>query len=314
MNKTHQECLLFAGTSHNELAEEIAANLNIPLGKISTAQFPDGEISVEILECVRGRNVFILQTIAQKPNHFLMELLIIIDALKRASAKSIAVIIPYFGYSRQDRKTDTRVPITAKLVANLLETAGAKQILTMDLHAPQVQGFFDIPVDNLQASPALLEAVKQLDFKDFVVVTPDIGSVKLARAISKATGAEYVIIEKSRISPTEVSVHNLIGSVEGKNVLLTDDICSTAGTLVAAAEACHAGGAKRIIGAVTHGLFVGDAIKEIERSHLETLLISNTIPLSENSRHCKKIIQVSIAKHFSHAISCIAGGRGFLTP
>ncbi len=300
---------LFAGTSHPALAQEIAANAGIKLGKIAITKFPDGETGVEILDSVRGCDVFVLQTVAIEPNHYLMELLIIIDALKRASAKSITAVIPYYGYCRQDRKTSTRAPITAKLVANLIEKAGANHVVTMDLHAPQVQGFFDVPVDDLQACPVLLEALGNLNFDDYTVVTPDIGSVKLARAYANISGVEYVIIDKSRTSATEVSVLNLYGEVRGKNVLLIDDICSTAGTLVAAAKACQEGGAKRIIAMITHGVFVNEAIEKIEASPIETIVISNTIPLTSKALNCKKMIVVSVAKLFSKAILCIMTGE-----
>lgn len=305
-NYNNDRLFLFAGSSNPVLAQEIAEISNINLGKISIKEFPDGEIHVEILECVRGCDIFVVQTIATKPNHFLMELMIIIDALKRASVRSITAVIPYFGYCRQDRKANgARVPITAKLVADLIERAGATQVVTMDLHAPQVQGFFNIPVDDIMAGPALLEELERSYFKDFVVVTPDIGSAKLARNYAKLTGSEYVIIDKSRISATEVSVNNLYGDVKGKNVLLIDDICSTAGTLVAAAKTCSEAGANRIVSLVTHGLFVRDAIKKIEESPIESLIISNTIPLSSNSLACKKLHQVSVARLFAEAILCI---------
>ncbi len=313
MKSTDDHLFLFAGTSNPELAQEIAANAGIKLGKIAITEFPDGETSVEILHSVRGCDVFVLQTVALKPNHYLMELLIIIDALKRASAKSITAVIPYYGYCRQDRKTSTRVPITAKLVANLIEKSGANHIVTMDLHAPQVQGFFDVPVDDLQAYPVLLDSLKDLNFNEFIVVTPDIGSVKLARAYANKSGVEYVIIDKSRTSATEVSVLNLYGDVKGKNVLLIDDICSTAGTLVAAAKACQDGGAKRIVAMITHGVFVDEAIEKIEASPIEALVVSNTIPLTKKAASCKKIVVVSVAKLFSKAISCIMTGESMFS-
>ena len=314
MTDIKRDALLFTGSSHPTLAQEIAAILKIPLGKISLKQFPDGEINIEILESVRGRDVFVVQSVALKPNHYLMELLIIIDALKRASAKSITAVIPYFGYCRQDRKNGARVPITAKLVANLLETSGATHVLTMDLHAPQVQGFFDIPVDNIHAGPAMLDEVAKLELNDLVAVTPDIGSVKLARSLAKEMGAEYVIIDKSRISPTEVEVVSLIGNVKGKNVLLADDICSTAGTLVSAAKACHEEGAKRIFAVVTHGIFVSGALEKIDASPIEALLISNTIPSISRSPKSSKLISVSVAALFAHAIDCIASAESISSP
>jgi ribose-phosphate pyrophosphokinase len=305
-NSAKEHAFLFAGTSNRSLAQEIADISGIPLGKVVIDEFPDGEINIEILECVRGCDLFVVQSIATRPNYYLMELMIMIDALRRASAKSITVVIPYFGYCRQDRKADgARVPITAKLVANLLETAGATQLITMDLHAPQIQGFFDIPVDDILAAPLLLEKLATIDFHDFVVVTPDIGSVKLASKYARISGVEYVIIDKSRLSATEVAINNLYGDVKGKNVLLIDDICSTASTLVAAASTCQAAGASRIVSLITHGLFVAEAIHKIEASPIEALIISNTIPLTGKALASQKLIVASVAKLFATAIRCI---------
>lgn len=298
---------LFSGTSHPELAKEVAKCLNCQLGKVSIERFPDGEISLQIQENVRGRDVFVFQSVALEPNNFLMELLIMIDALKRASARSITTVIPYFGYCRQDRKDKPRVPITAKLVANLLVNAGATRVLTMDLHAGQVQGFFDIPVDNLYGRPALAEAFKKLSHgdNDIVVVTPDIGSVKLARAYARQLNAGLAIVDKLRTSATEVDALAVIGDVKGKDVLLADDMCSTGGTLASAAKACQEKGAKRIFAAVTHGLLVGDALKKIEESPIEALLISNTVPVAERVVNSSKIRIVSVAPLLAQAIGCI---------
>ncbi len=304
--KAQHNCMLFSGTSHPRLAEEIAQQLNVPLSKTILTQFPDGEISFQVLENVRGRDTFIVQSIALDPNTYLVELLIMIDALKRASAKSIVVVIPYFGYCRQDRKDKPRVPITAKLIANLLEKAGATRVLTMDLHAGQLQGFFDIPVDNLFGRPALLAALQQ-QFKlhQPVVVTPDLGSIKLTRAFATELGVDFAIIDKHRSSPSHVEVINLIGNVEGKDVLLADDICSTGGTLASAAKACQEKGALRIFAAVTHGIFVGDAVAKIEESPIEALLMTNTIPATKRLSSATKLKEVSVASLFSHAIHCI---------
>lgn len=298
---------IFSGSSHPELAQEVAECLDSQLGKIAIERFPDGEISLQIQENVRGRDVFVFQTIALDPNNFLMELLIMIDALKRASARSIAVVIPYFGYCRQDRKDKPRVPISAKLVANLLVNAGATRVLTMDLHTGQMQGFFDIPVDNLYGRPALTDAFLKLSRgeNEVAVVTPDIGSVKLARAFARQLNAGFAIVDKLRISPTEVDAEALIGDVKGKDVLLADDMCSTGGTLVSAAKACQEKGAKRIFAAVTHGLLVGDALKKIEESPIEALLISNTVPAAEKVQQVPKIRIVSIAPLLAQAIGCI---------
>jgi ribose-phosphate pyrophosphokinase len=298
--------LLFAGSSHPALAKEMSAHLGVRLGKIKLERFPDGEISLQILESVRGHDVFVLQTVAIDPNNYLMELLIMIDALKRASAKNIVVVIPYFGYCRQDRKDKPRVPITAKLVANLLVTAGATRILTMDLHASQLQGFFDIPVDNLFGRQCLIEAFKAYNPGNVAVVAPDIGSVKMGRTYATQLGVDHLaVIDKQRGSPTEVEVANLIGDVAEKDVLLADDMCSTAGTLVSAAKACQEKGARRIFAAVTHGILVGDAIDKIEQSPIEVLLVTNTIPCESRIQRSTKIRVVSAALFFSKAIRCL---------
>jgi ribose-phosphate pyrophosphokinase len=297
--------IMFSGSSHPELAKEVAVCLGTELGKIVIERFPDGEISLQILENVRGRDVFVFQSVALDPNNYLMELLIMIDALKRSSVRSISVVMPYFGYCRQDRKDKPRVPITAKLVANLLEKAGAARVLTVDLHAGQLQGFFDIPVDNLFGRPVLVEAVKKLFNGSWVVVTPDIGSIKLARAYATDLQAEMAIVDKLRVSAQIVDAINLIGDVTGKDILLADDICSTAGTLESAAKACQEKGARRIFAAVTHGLMVGDAVIRIERSPIEALLVSNTIPMTEATKRSSKIRSVTIAPLLAQAIRCI---------
>lgn len=298
--------LVFSGTSHPGLAEEIAASLGIDLGQTSISRFPDGEISLQLKQNVRGRDVFVVQSIALDPNNYLMELLIMVDALKRASAQSITAVIPYFGYCRQDRKDKPRVPITAKLVANLLVNAGVTRVLTMDLHVDQIQGFFDIPVDNLYGRPQLAEAIKErVSPSNLVVVTPDIGSIKLARAYASHLKIGFAIVDKMRVSSSQVEMVALIGDVEGKDVLLADDMCSTAGTLVSAAKACREKGANRIFAAVTHGIFVGDAIRIIEESPIETVLMSNTVPYTERLKGSSKIQTVSVANLFGQAIRCI---------
>lgn len=297
--------LLFSGSSHPILAQEVATYLGVRLGKIKLERFPDGEIFVQILESVRGCDTFVMQSTALDPNNYLMELLIIIDALKRASARSIVAVIPYFGYCRQDRKDKPRVPITAKLVANLLVTAGATRVLTMDLHAGQLQGFFDVPVDNLYGRPKLALAFKELQPQNFVVVAPDIGSVKIGRAYASHLGVEMAIVDKQRLNATHVEVGALIGNVQGKDVLLADDMCSTAGTLVSAAKACREKGANRIFATVTHGIFVGESVKKIEQSPIEALLMSNTIPYSDRLKNSTKIQIVSVASLFAQAIQCI---------
>jgi ribose-phosphate pyrophosphokinase len=300
--------VFFSGSSHPSLSSDIVKHLRMPLGRCCLDAFPDGEIGVQIQENVRGCDAFIIQSIGLDPNTYLMELLIMIDALKRASARSIIPIIPYYGYCRQDRKDKPRVPITAKLVANLLETAGATRILTMDLHALQVQGFFDIPVDNLHARPPFVEAVRNLNLENFVVVTPDVGSIKLARSFAEPLGVNLAIVDKRRLDAENVEVTTVIGEVSGQNVLLVDDMVTTAGTLVNAAEACRDAGALRIIAAVTHPVLVGDAVEKINNSCIEMVLVSDTVPIEGRIR-CDKIRQVSVASLFAEAAKCVLTGQ-----
>ncbi|MGA8165329.1 MAG: ribose-phosphate pyrophosphokinase [Waddliaceae bacterium] len=306
MPKETHDMLLFTGSAHPELAKEVGDYLGVPLGRIALNRFPDGEISLRIKENVRGRDVFVLQTVALDPNNYLMELLIMVDSLKRASARSICVVIPYFGYCRQDRKDKPRVPITAKLVANLLVNAGATRLLSMDFHTEQIQGFFDIPVDNLYARPQLAEEFKkEVGCENLVVVTPDIGSIKLARAYASHLNVDFAIVDKHRTGPTEVEIVTLIGSVEGKHVLLADDMCSTAGTLVSAAKVCQEKGAKRIFAAVTHGILVDHSVRAIEESPIEALYMSNTVPYTDRLAGLTKNRFVSVANLFGKAIHCI---------
>lgn len=296
--------LIFSGNSHPELAQAIANHLKISLGKILFQPFPDGEIYCQIQDNVRNRDVFVVQTVARDPNNYLMELLIIIDALKRASAKGIVAVIPYFGYSRQDRKDKPRVPISAKLVADLLAAAGATRVLTMDLHAGQIQGFFDIPVDNLFARPILAERASKLGMKNFVIMAPDLGAIKIARAYADQLHADFALIDKRRISTEEVTVSAIIGDVAGRDVLLVDDMCSTAGTLVEAAKECRKAGAKRIFAAFTHGLLVSDAGRRLSESPIEKVFVTDTIPLPVDFSY-ENIEVVSVAGIFGEAISRI---------
>jgi ribose-phosphate pyrophosphokinase len=300
----NSEYMLFAGTSHPELAKQIAECLGIKLGKALIEKFPDGEIGVQVLESVRGRDVFIVQSTARHPNFYLMELLILVDAFKRASARSIIAVIPYFGYARQDRRGKAREPITAKLVADLLQKAGVTRVLTMDLHTEQIQGFFDIPVDNLYARALIVETLSRQ--KVGVVVTPDIGSIKLARAYAEALKVDLAIVDKRRVSAKQVEMAALIGDVKGKDVLLVDDMCSTGGTLKTAARVCKQAGAKRIIAAVTHGLFVGEGL--LEDSGIEKIVMSNTVPPPETI-DANKLEIVSAAPLFSKAIESIVGAK-----
>ncbi len=298
--------VLISGTSHPKFAGELARHMGIPLGKISIESFPDGEIYVQVLDNVRGRDVFVVQSVARRPNHYLMELLIIIDALKRASARSIVAVIPYFGYARQDRKDKPRVPITAKLTADLLATAGATRVLTMDLHASQIQGFFDIPADNLYARPKLVEAIMALQLHNFVVTAPDLGAIKQARAYANNLGTEVTVIDKRRVSSEKVEVFAIIGDIKGKDILLVDDLCSTGGTLVSAAHAVKEAGAGRIFAVFTHGLLVGDAIKNLEASPIEKIFMSNTVPppLLDKVRSSKLEI-ISVVPIFGEALTRI---------
>ncbi len=295
---------IVSGTSHPDFSAELAAYLGSPLGHITFKPFPDGEIYMQIEENVRGRDVFAIQTIARNPNHYLMELLIMIDALKRASAKSIIAVIPYFGYARQDRKDKPRVPITAKLVADMLTTAGADRVLTMDLHAGQIQGFFNIPVDNLYARPFLADAMEKEKVKDLVVMGPDLGAIKIARAYANHLNGEFAVMDKRRISSEKVEISAIIGDVKGRDVLIADDMCSTGGTLSLAAEVCKKAGAKRIFAAFTHGLLVGDSVQRLINSPIEKIFLSNTVPLLEEHRH-EKFEVVSVAGLFGEAIRCI---------
>lgn len=306
------QVVLVSGSSHPTLAREIADNLNIPLAKVKLSTFPDGEIEAQVLDSVRGHDVFIVQSVALDPNFHLMELLILMDAMKRASARSIVPIIPYFGYCRQDRKDKPRVPITAKLVANMLETAGATRVVTMDLHAIQVQGFFDVPVDNLHARPVLANAVQQLAYEDFVVVTPDVGSIKLARAFATQLGGDLAIVDKRRVNAEDVDVTTVIGEVAGRHVLLVDDMCSTAGTLVTAAETCRDAGALGICAAVTHPVLVGPAIERLKASPIQLLMLANTIPM-EGRVEFDRMQVISVASLFAEAVRCIQTGTSLST-
>lgn len=297
--------MLFSGTSHPKLSEEIAKNLGVGLGKTQIELFPDGEIGAQILENVRGRDVFVVQSIAKKPNFYLMELLILIDALKRASARSIIAVIPYFGYARQDRKDKGRVPITAKLVANLLETAGVTRVVTMDLHSEQIQGFFDIPVDNLYAQSLFAEGIKKLGLKSPVACAPDVGSAKLARIMANELGADFAIVDKQRMNAKNVETHALIGDVQGKDVVLVDDICSTGLTLKKASEAVKKAGAARVIAAVTHPLF---SIEMVNESKIDHFLVANTVPLPDEIDH-SQVDALSVAGIFGKAIDCIVNNE-----
>jgi ribose-phosphate pyrophosphokinase len=306
----HSELKLFAGNSNPALARSVASNLGVELSKAMVGRFSDGEIQVEIGENVRGVHAFLIQSTCAPANDHLMELLIMTDALRRASAASITAVVPYFGYARQDRKVAPRAPITAKLVANMMSTAGLTRVLSMDLHAGQLQGFFDIPTDNLYARPVLLEQMlREGTPDDIVIVSPDAGGVERARAYSKRVGCSLAIIDKRRQKANESEVMNLIGDVEGKVAILVDDLVDTAGTLAQAAGALKARGARRVLAYVAHGVLSGKAVEKIEASPLEELVTTDSIPLSEKARASSKIRQVSVAPTFADAIRRIRDGE-----
>ncbi|MFH1288554.1 MAG: ribose-phosphate pyrophosphokinase [bacterium] len=293
MTETNHEIKIFSGTANVNLAKNICKYLNLPLGGSETSIFSDGEILVKITENVRGAEVFIIQSLCNPVNNHLMELLIMVDALRRSSASKITAVIPYFAYARQDRKTEPRVPITAKLIANLITEAGIDRLLTMDLHATQIQGFFDIPVDNLFATPVFLSHFTNL-LEEPVVIAPDAGGVERSRSFAKRLKASLAIIDKRRIKKNEAEIMNIIGDVENKDVIILDDIIDTAGTLTKAANALKNKGAKRIFAAGTHAIFSGPAIERINESPLEQVVITDTIPLPANKQFPKiKILSVS---------------------
>ena len=302
--------VLFTGNANPALAQEIAGHLGVELGRASVGRFSDGEVTVEIRQNVRARDVFVVQPTCNPTNENLMELLIMVDALKRASARRITAVIPYYGYARQDRRPrSTRVPISAKVVANLLETVGVERVLTMDLHADQIQGFFDIPVDNIYASPVLLSDVKSNNHRDLVVVSPDVGGVVRARALAKQLGCDLAIIDKRRPQANVSEVMHVIGEVDGRNCVIMDDMIDTAGTLVKAAEVLKERGARSVFAYCTHPVFSGPAIERIRNSALDEVVITNTIPLSDVARACKKIRQLSVALLFAETIRRISDGE-----
>ena len=302
--------LLFTGNANPVLAQEIASNLGVELGKAAVGRFSDGEVTVEIRQNVRARDVFVVQSTCSPTNENLMELLIMVDALKRASARRITAVIPYFGYARQDRRPrSTRVPISAKVVANLLETVGVERLLTMDLHADQIQGFFDIPVDNIYASPVLLSDLKSKDHPSLVVISPDVGGVVRARAMAKQLGCDLAIIDKRRPAANVSEVMHVIGEIEGRNCVIMDDMIDTAGTLCKAAEVLKARGARSVFAYCTHPVFSGPAVERIRASHIDEVVITNTIPLSDAAKACPKIRQLSVAFLFAETIRRISDGE-----
>ena len=299
-----QNWLILSGSSNRSLAEKISQKLNKPLAGIEIRHFSDGELFVEIGENVRGRSVYVIQSTSRPANDTLMELLIIIDALKRASAQEITAVIPYYGYARQDRKVAPRTPISAKLVADLLTSAGATRIVSMDLHAAQIQGFFNIPFDNLYAAPVLLEYFKKemKDMQDLVVVSPDAGGVERARAFAKRLNASVAMIDKRRVAPNVAKAMNVIGDVENKTAIILDDMIDTAGTLTEAAQAIAQHGAKSVYAAATHGVLSGPAVERIKASALKKVIITDSIALSPEAAACPKIVPLSVADLLAEAI------------
>lgn len=296
--------MVFSGNAHPKLAETVAGHLHIPLGKALVTRFKDCEVMVEIMDSVRGKDVFIVQPTSRPANEHFMELLIMVDATRRASAARITTVIPYFGYARQDRRLRaSRVAITARLIANILSASGVNRLVTVDLHADQIQGFFNIPVDNIYASPLLLGDIWRRKYDDPMVVSPDVGGVVRARAIAKRLDdADLAIIDKRRSRPNESQVMNIIGDVSGRNCFIIDDMVDTAGTLCEAAHALKEAGAERVLSYCTHPVLSGNAVDRIEESFLDELVVTDTIPLSERAKQSGKIRQLSIAELLAESI------------
>ena len=288
--------MLFAGNANPRLAQDVVKHLNISLGRAVVGKFSDGEVMVEVMENVRGKDVFVLQSTCQPTNDNLMELMVMVDALKRSSAARVSAAIPYFGYARQDRRPrSARVGISAKVVANMLTSVGVSRVLTMDLHADQIQGFFDMPVDNIYAAPVLLGDVWKQRYEDLIVVSPDVGGVVRARALAKRLESDLAIIDKRRPKANVSEVMNVIGEVKGRTCVIMDDMVDTAGTLCKAAEVLKAEGATKVVAYCTHAVLSGDAVKRIDASDMDELVVTDTIPLREDARACKKIRSLSVA-------------------
>jgi ribose-phosphate pyrophosphokinase len=296
---------VFSGNAHPSLAKEICTELGVPIGEVQVGRFPDGEVKLQVQENVRGADVFVIQPTCRPVNENLMELLIMLDALRRASAYRITAVMPYYGYARQDRKDRPRVPISSKLVADLLTTAGADRVLALELHAGQIQGFFDIPVDHLYATPVTVGYFRKLKLKNLVVVSPDTGGVERARAFAKKLNVPLAIIDKRREDANVVEMFNVIGEVNEKTCLVVDDMIDTAGTLVKSAEALLKKGAEKVFACCTHGVFADDAIKKVCAAPLEQVVATNSIPLSPEAEECGKIKVLSVAKLLADAIRSI---------
>jgi ribose-phosphate pyrophosphokinase len=303
---------VFTGTAHPELSRKIVDYLAMPLGDVEITRFPDGELHVKVQENIRGRDVFIVQPICNPPNEHLMELLIMIDAMKRASAERITAVIPYYGYARQDRKDQPRVPITAKLVANLLVAAGANRILTVDLHAQQIQGFFDIPVDHLYAFPVLANYIKTLGLTNPVVVAPDTGGVKAAYAYSRQLDTGLAVVAKQRLSSSEVEAFSLVGEVDGRTAIMVDDMTTTAGTLCSAAEILREIGATEVIAAVTHAMITEAGLERLKKSSIKELIVTDTVPMGVQSEEYPVRV-LTVSDLLAEAILRIHEGRSVTT-
>ena len=299
------ELKVFSGRSHPGLAEEICSRLGVTPGHVTLYSFSDGENYVQIDENVRGADVFVIQPTCPPVNDHLMELLIMLDAFKRSSARRITAVLPYYGYARQDRKDKPRVPITSKLVADLITAAGADRVLTLDLHAAQIQGFFNIPVDHLFAAPVIVGHLKKLNMTDLTIVSPDAGGVERARAYAKRLGATLAIIDKRRIAANQTEVMHIVGDVTGRNVFVVDDIIDTGGTLIHATEALLAQGARSISASCTHGVMSGPAIERINKSQLQQVITTNSMPMKDKEAECSKLHTLSIAELFAEAIKRI---------
>ena len=293
---------IFSGSAHPQLAREIAEFLGIPLGQARLRRFPDSEVSFQIDENIRGTDVFIVQPTSNPVDQHLMEMLVMVDAFRRSSAARITVVVPYYGYARQDRKDKPRVPISAKLVANLISAAGANRVLTMDLHKAQIQGFFDIPVDHLFSAPVIVEYCSRLHYPNLTIVSPDAGGAERARAYAKRLDAELAVVDKRRTEDGTAEVMNVIGDVEGRICILQDDIIDTAGTIQKASTALKDAGAERVLACAVHGVLSGPAIDRIEKSPLDQLIVTNTIPLSPEAQQCRKIVVLSVARLLGQAI------------
>jgi ribose-phosphate pyrophosphokinase len=299
--------MVFTGNANPRLAADVVRHLNIHLGRATVSRFSDGEVNVEILENVRGKDVFVLQSTCQPTNDMLMEVMVMVDALKRSSAARITAAIPYYGYARQDRRTrSARVAITAKVVANMLQGAGVDRVLTMDLHSDQIQGFFDIPVDNIYSSPILLGDIWKHDHPSLMVVSPDVGGVVRARAIAKRLECDLAIIDKRRPKPNVAKVMHIIGDVKDRTCIIMDDMVDTANTLCEAANALKEHGAKKVMAYCTHGVLSGSAAERVAGSALDELVITDTIPLREEARACSKIRQLSVAELLAETIRRIS--------